>query len=312
MAEQADEENRGRGSRPIGSLARGVVNSLGRTVTTISGSSEKLPTAGTTTTRRATSSPITTLPGEPGYGTRQISHLVATASAADLHRDPAVLLPQSVTSCLAAAWTDGDTGHGWDGYVGRYELTAEPPDRDLAVARLIADEALLPSPERMVLAELARLRALTVSRDQSTTDLELIAAAYTDELVKYPPDAVKEVLREWPRSQRFWPSMAELTERLERLVKPRRALREALRNGYRAPQTSPDWIAPPSEADKAAVTELLAEHGLLVDDAGRVRRLENEPLSRGARRRVAEETARFRLLDDDDPRVQARLQEMGP
>lgn len=200
-----------------------------------------------------------------------------------------------------------------------YELVA-PEDAgdmaaaeaDLVVAIEIAEAALQPAPPQKVLAELTRLRALTVSRDQSTTDLELIAAAYTDELKKYPLDAVVEVLRDWPRSHRFWPSMAELVEPLDRLVGPRHALREALRRGYRKPEVSSDWIPPPSEADKAAVIDLLAKHGFAIDEAtGGIRPPEAELMTDADRKRVAEQTAAFRLLDENDPRVQARLREMG-
>jgi hypothetical protein len=41
-------------------------------------------------------------------------------------------------------------------------------------------------------------------------------------------------MRAWPRGERFWPSAAELRERLNRLVKPRRALLAGLRGNLRA------------------------------------------------------------------------------
>ena len=105
--------------------------------------------------------------------------------------------------------------------------------------------------------------------------------------------------------------MAELIERLERLVKPRRALREALKRDYQSPAVSPDWTPPPSEEDKAAVLELLAKHGIEFDDHGRMRPPESEALTRADIARIRRESGVFRLLDENDPRVKARLREMG-
>lgn len=323
-----DDLSRKQKSLPIGSLISRTVDTLRIVDGMPAGSATRQTASETAVSVTRLPTPTGVPPGERGAGLPTISRhateivateIVATAPLGTLHRDPGALLPQPVTSCLASTWEGNNTGYGWDGYVSAYELVM-PPDAadlaaaeaDLAVAIEIAEAALQPAPPQKVLAELTRLRALTVSRDQSTTDLELIAAAYTDELKKYPLDAVVEVLRDWPRSHRFWPSMAELVEPLDRLVGPRRALREALRRGYREPEVSPDWIPPPSEEDKAAVIDLLAKHGYSVDEkTGRVRPPEVEPLTAAERKRIAEETAAFRLLDENDPRVRARLREMG-
>ncbi len=214
-------------------------------------------------------------------------------------------------SSLAETWIDGDDGgYGWDGYVIGYELTAPLADDDRENAIAIADMALLPATEGEIVRELGRLRALTVSRDIGS-DVSLVFAAYTQELRQYPAEAIRDVLRSWPRTQRFWPSMAELIERLDRLVKPRRALREALKREYQPPATSPDWTPPPSEEDKAAVLDLLAKNGITFDEHGRMRPQETAPLSAADIRHIREESGVFRLLDETDPRVQARLREMG-
>lgn len=311
------DDHRGKqGSQPIGSLISQTVATQRIVDGTESGYRQKPRDSATITPQGKRFLPTGMPRGEHGSSALTSSltatEIVALAPLGTLHRDPGALLPQPVTSCLASTWEGNNTGYGWDDYVSAYELTASVPAADLALAIEIAEAALQPAPPQKVLAELTRLRALTVSRDQSTTDLELIAAAYTDELKKYPLDAVVEVLRDWPRSHRFWPSMAELVEPLDRLVGPRRTLREALRRGYRKPEVSPDWIPPPSEEDKAAVIDLLAKHGYSVDEkTGRVRPPDVEPLTAAERKRIAEETAAFRLLDENDPRVRARLREMG-
>lgn len=310
-----DDENRGSSSRRIGSLISETLTSLSTKGATTPGSPSRAPAAGTTIGPRGTSLPTTTRHGGLGSGTptalqRRATAMVAQARTGTLQRNPAALLPQSIRSSIAETWVDGDTGYGWDGYVTRYDLTQLPSDQDADLAAAIAEATLEPASEREIVVELGRLRSLTVSREIGA-DLSLAFAAYTEELRRYPADAVREVLREWPKTQRFWPSMAELVLRLDRLVKPRQALQEALGRGYVPFPDSPDWVPPPTEADKAAVAALLAEHGYRIEPDGRVRPPPQEPLTKRDRERVAAETAAFRLPDADDPRVLARLRQMA-
>ncbi len=312
MSEPDDRE--ARGFRTIGSLMPQTPpmpwDAGCQTPTT---SDRHSPTTGTRKMARKPSNGIGTQLSELGADERRlaITRLVSTAPAGTLARDPAALLPQSLTSSLEGVWADGVVDDfGWDGQVIRYEMIREPPAADMALAIQIAEAIQEPASEREVLAELTRVRVLTVSRDQGTADIELLMAAYADELKRYPADVMREVLRDWPRHSRFWPSLAELTERLDRMMKPRRALAKPLRRGYRPPEYSPDWI-PPNPEDKAAVRAKLAEFGYGIDDAGRAHPLEQEPPRAEILRQVAEETKRFRLPDEDDPRVQARLREMG-
>ncbi len=149
---------------------------------------------------------------------------------------------------------------------------------------------------------------MTISRDAGS-DLTMIFAVYTDELRRYPVDAVRTVLREWPG--KYWPAIAELKPSLDRLVVPRRALLIALERGYRQPEKSPDWI-PPTADEKAAVDAFLAAHGFSGEWRGRERPLEDDPAATREQRRLAlDELRHFRLPDVTDPRVQARLREMG-
>jgi hypothetical protein len=107
--------------------------------------------------------------------------------------------------------------------------------------------------------------------------------------------------------------MSELTGRLNRLVAPRHALLDGLRGGYREPEVSPAWIAPKpvTDEERAEVDALLAEYGIITDEMGRVRPIEQEPLTREKRREIAAQARNFKLLPPDDPRVLARLREMG-
>lgn len=307
-------DHRGKaGCQPIGGLIARIAGTHRTGDMTTAGSASKPTHSGTTTRQPAPAAPTGMRLGEPGSVAPRNSlpamrgEPMALSDATS--RNPAVLLPQCVRSCLAETWIDGDVGSGWNGVVGGYELTQPlaAEERDAAISA--AESMLQPAGEGLIVAELGRLRMVTVSRDVGQ-DLALMFAAYTDELSRYPADAIRDVLRAWPRTQRFWPSIAELVERLERIVRPRRALLDGLRRGYREPETSPDWLAP-SEDDKEAVVELLQRHGFSIDPDGRPRPPEREPLTAEQRRQITEQTKAFRLLPEDDPRVQARLREMG-
>jgi hypothetical protein len=304
------EQRGNRGFRPIGSLTPRIANTPPAGDTTPPGSQNRARPSAITTTSTELSREIGTPRGVSGSGSLTSLRAEAKVRADTLERDPAALLQPSVQSVLAAKWAEGDTRHGWDGYAARYELVGELPAADLEIARQIGEEMLRPTREDIVLAELRRLRAVTASREIGQDTLALTFAAYADELLQYPADAVRTVLREWPRSNRFWPSMAELIERLERLVTPRRALREALRRGYQPRQDSPDPI-PPTAEEKEAVAALLQTHGIGEAVQHRERASESKPMTAADRKRVADETAGFRMVDSDDPGVREWLRKMG-
>jgi hypothetical protein len=216
-----------------------------------------------------------------------------------------------VTSSLDSTWTlDVVDNYGWDGRVCRYELNRELPADALAEAIQVATEALKPAPISIVIAELTRLRMLTASRDQSTNDLEFLFAIYADELKQFPCDAIKTVLREWPRRNRFWPTVAEIIQLLEPIVEPRNALLDAFRRGYQKPKTHPDWF-PPDIDEKQAVQKIIesagVSHAKYVDKSDRD---SYEAVTQKQLDAVKSETKYFRLAPPDDPRVTHMIAEM--
>ena len=299
---------KGRGLQRIGDLIPKIANMPRPEGTTSDGLTTR--ESGSETDASATMQPMQTGTqlGEHGSAMRRNSlAIVATASEGSLQHDPARLLTPSMRSSLETTWNDAGDEYGWSGRVIRYELNQPRSAGELAEAIDIAEASLLPMSKREVLAELARVRAMTVSRDISM-DLQLVLAAYADELMKYPADAVREVLRGWPRYEKFWPSMSELIARLNRLVASRHALLEGLRRGYRAAEVS---TKPVTDEERAEVEAMLAKYGFVTDATGRVRPLEREPLTREKRREIAAQVQSFKLLPPDDPRVVARLREMG-
>lgn len=188
---------------------------------------------------------------------------------------------------------DGDVGYGWDGYVVNYELTRELSADERGILTDLVNRLLRPAPVDVIVRELTRLRLLSVTRDQSG-DMELLLAAYADELRKYPGDIVVDELRAWPRTgSKYWPSANELISRIERRIRPRTALRDAFQRDYSASRTSPDWIRPTPE-EIAESEELLRRHGYLRDANGRWRPPERVPMTSEDRAVMADELARFR------------------
>ena len=297
------------GSAPIGSLTSKITSSLRIVDGTGSASPMKPRSSDPATSPMPRSTPTGTPPGGTGSSEPMTSPGAMAVVAGDLQRDPGRLLKLLATSLLASRWVTTDTdGYGMDVQPIGYELVKPISDDDRMQLLAIVEKQLEPARPEMVVAELARVRALTVSRDQSTHDLELVAAAYAVELRQYPAEVVKQVLRAWPRSHRFWPALAELIEPMDRMMRPLQSQAAALRRGYHPP---PQPAPPPSDEDKAAVTELLKERGLSVDHHGRTRPIEETPEDRAKRRQAVEELKTFRLPDDDDPAVQARLRQMG-
>ena len=220
---------------------------------------------------------------------------VCEATAATEWRDPAALLPPQIASSLVSTMADGDIdGHGWDGYAVNYELSRALSEDERQHALAFAERLLEPAPPQQIVRELTRLRLLSVTRDQSG-DMDLLLAAYVDELRRYPGDLVVDELRAWPHSgSKYWPSAHELIGRIERRVRPRRALQDALERGYAAPQTSPDWQKPTAE-EVSDAEALLRKHGFTTDRiAGRIRPPERVPMTSADRKQMADELAAFR------------------
>lgn len=142
-------------------------------------------------------------------------------------------LPRSVKSSLEPIYeTRSDPEYGWDqelvGYRPRHKIPAE--DRDTAIA--ILETANTPAPVKLVAREIARLRVMTKSRAGSETDDEIMAAAYLEELARYPADVVTDALRYWTRNEKWWPSWSELRDLLDFRVRRRARMLSALkRNG---------------------------------------------------------------------------------
>ena len=80
---------------------------------------------------------------------------------------------------------------------------------------------MTPATEEILAKELLRLRVVTASREKSNIDLELMAAAYIDDMRKYPADIAAKVIR---KRRQWWPTLAELADDADKMLATRKLL----------------------------------------------------------------------------------------
>lgn len=208
--------------RPIGSLARQIVNSP-----SISGST-RLPSPRNSAT---TGLECRDSAAESSTGARHTAIAVErrrrATDPAQVDHELVASLPQSVRSAiheLRHEWADPQ--YGFHSELSGYELApnASLTASDIAFALGQCDAALARCPAEIMRRELARLRTVTVSRDIGE-DLALAMVAYAEALSEYPADVVIAACR---RRRKFWPPLAELLDEADGLMMRRRALRSAI------------------------------------------------------------------------------------
>lgn len=154
---------------------------------------------------------------------------VERGNPADLDRAIVASLPPSVGSILTPTYRDRiDPVYGFDTEFEGYRLAGKPSAGDLMLARQMVGQCLRGADEGLIKRELARLRASTKARAESDDDLAMGFQVLAEECAGYPPDVVVWALRGWARMETFYPSLAEIRDRLQRGARKRRAMMEAV------------------------------------------------------------------------------------
>ena len=145
---------------------------------------------------------------------QDLGRLVAGDDPKATDKAVAASFPPSVTRSLR---TDSRTlfGPGGADVQTSYILASPISAADRAMAISVLDAASAPPRPEEVLKLLYRLKTLTASREQHVEDMRAQAACYAEELMRYPADVVRYVLRTQPQHSKFWPTWSELAERLE-------------------------------------------------------------------------------------------------
>lgn len=224
------------GFQKIGTLGKAAVNTLANRAS-IPSPSRTLPTSSATigeaAVARKPSRSIGTPPGALG------SAITSPATAEDLGRamagdDPLVtdrivqaLLPPRVRSSLTPRYRYPKTDPS-SGYVVAFAMSGDVSPADAGRALAFVRQAQQPASLNEIMLLLARLKSMTVSGPQGAEDMKAQFAFYAEELLRYPADAVRHVLRTQPRVSKFWPAWCEIAERLEDATRERRRLQALL------------------------------------------------------------------------------------
>ncbi len=158
---------------------------------------------------------------------------LAAAQGGEIDKALRAWLPPSIVSSIISItrWRE-TTGKGQHnepfiaGYVLRFDFEETAARDALRLAELFNAPA---APSDCAMA-LGKLKAITISRNVTDEDLTVQIAAMAEELCPYPLDAVLDSCRAWARSEKFFPTWAELRVLCEERVLFRRALARALRS----------------------------------------------------------------------------------
>lgn len=120
-----------------------------------------------------------------------------------------------------------DKGEPYKTFLG-CNLLNQPRAEDLAQARSILNLTLTPmSPEECVKL-LTEIKISMRPQQLSAEEHEAQITIYCRDLLEYPADIVRKVLRKWRREKLFWPTPSELLESIEKPTGVRRAMLRAL------------------------------------------------------------------------------------
>lgn len=171
--------------------------------------------------------------GAPGSKTTLASMVpnLGRAMAADKPAETDRALEASLTQLIGSkpvpTYAHKMTSHGWDGEVIGYQVHMKTETHRLAAIKEMR-QSLMPMMEHECFGLLGELKLLTKCRAEQTEDLDAQLALYARKILEYPADVVRHVLSTQADMETFWPSWAELKDRLEMHTRRRRRLLEAI------------------------------------------------------------------------------------
>lgn len=142
-------------------------------------------------------------------------------------------LEASLTSLIGSkpepVWEDKitETG-GWNGVVTGFKLPAMSETK-WASALALAESSLRPMSAGEIIDLLIEMKLLTKARPEQAKDQEAQLLLYGKKLAEYPADIVRKVLTTQPNILMWWPSWAELKERLDIFAARRQRLLDAVK-----------------------------------------------------------------------------------
>jgi hypothetical protein len=234
MTDETEGRNAERGFRRIGSLLPSNLPSL----TNLDLMDEARRTISETTgIRNLPAEPSSTGPQHSVSGAeRKPAELVLAARSAASERDSKAaiqeLLRRQLGSCGDEVYS---SRFGVDGQYEPHLDSIRLPAASLEafmqtwglVEPLTTPARNDPKAQRKIAEEWARLRAVTISRNEADLDAELGMDTVLDELERYPADCVLRALKAWRNGHKWRPSLSEILTEVQWRARYRRRLREA-------------------------------------------------------------------------------------
>ena len=223
-------ESEGQGFRRVGNLVPPASDMRLIEDSIPEASSRNLPTGGERLADQTPSNEIGMPLGERGVAARSLDRLLMLDDPEET--DEAILksLPPSIASSLSPVErTFIDPVYGYDFELEGYKLQAQPiVEHDLKAAHSLLQHCLSTPAPQVIKTALAKLRAATRSRAEDEGDLAMTMQVLGDECAEYPPDVVRAACLRWMRREKWFPSLSELRDEMQRLVRRRKLIAEAL------------------------------------------------------------------------------------
>jgi len=189
-------------------------------------------TIGSPSRELAVSSSTGLQPGATGADVRRVLEVAAQAALNSREADANLLalLPPQLTQRIDWQWRNAMGNDGqFESRLAGCAILAGASKADVKVAEAMILAACAPAPPETAARELTRLKAMTKARATGDIDTRMQAAAYTEELARYPADVIVSACRYWSSVETWWPSWAELKDLLDFRLRKRLALARALR-----------------------------------------------------------------------------------
>jgi hypothetical protein len=137
------------------------------------------------------------------------------------------------------------------------------PNNKIECVQMLAvlDEFLVPAPKDFIVRELTRLAAHFWS-DRTEQQWAIVLQDYADDLHRYPAALIRDVLKGWRLTEKWFPKEGELLSRLDAKINPLRLRRYRLKQCLKTPDRPPrltyyDDLSPEEQAKiDAAVASL--------------------------------------------------------
>lgn len=109
-----------------------------------------------------------------------------------------------------------------------YTIAGEGDLEKLRAAETMIAETLLPMEIGTIAELLTELHMKVAVRNKGSVDMEATFFVYAEDLAEYPADVVADVIADWGRNEKWWPTVSELRSQAYSLAYRRRAMLRAV------------------------------------------------------------------------------------